>query len=328
MTSLSRNTIRLSIGAIIAVLALIVQLRAGAFAQELFADAAILSIFAISLDIMARAGLVSFGHAGFLGLGAYVFGGLAVLQNWPPALAMLFGVLAGIVIGIAVGVFAVRTTGAFFIMVTLAAAEMFYAWVFRSPIFNGADGMGGIPRLDMRGVGFDLNNPKTFATFCILLCVFTWIVAEYLASTPFGRTLDAIRQNASRVAALGGRVFYYRLAAFGVSGAFGAFAGALKAQHTNFLSPDLASWFVSGDVLIAVVIGGLGTFVGGIIGSGLLVYLKEFLSSNFGHWYLFLGIIFIGVALIIPNGIVGTFLNWIDSRRMRALPPPSQEDEP
>src|SRR5207253_1762687 len=130
-----------------------------------------------------------------------------------------------------------------------------------------------------------------------------------------------IRQNPSRVAALGGRVFLYRLAAFTASGAIAALAGALKVQHINFISPDLVSWFVSGDVLIAVVIGGIGTLVGGALGAALLVLLKEFLSSTFGHWYLFLGIIFAGVALLMPRGIVGYLLDLGD--RLRARPPPA-----
>ncbi len=324
---MTRNSLRLSIGVAAAILALIMQLSAGTFAQELFAEAAILAVFALSLDLLARSGLVSFGHAGFLGLGAYTFGGLAVLQNWPPSLAIAAALAGGIISGLIIGCFAVRTSGAFFIMVTLAVAEMFFSWVFRSPLFNGADGMGGVPRLDMRSVGLDLNNPRNFATFCILICICVWMFAEYIIITPFGRTLDAIRQNANRVSAVGGRVFSYRLAAFALSGAIGALSGALKAQHTNFLSPDLATWVVSGDVLIAVVIGGMGTFVGGIIGSGLLVYLKEVLSSNFGHWYLFLGGIFIGVALILPRGIVGSVLDWRDRRHARNNPAPAREDE-
>jgi branched-chain amino acid transport system permease protein len=153
-----------------------------------------------------------------------------------------------------------------------------------------------------------------------------WLLLELVVSSPFGRTLAAIRQNPSRVAALGGRVFLCRLAAFTASGTIAALAGSLKVQHINFISPDLVSWFVSGDVLIAVVIGGIGTLVGGPLGATLLVFLKEFLSSTFGHWYLFLGIIFACVALLMPKGIVGYLLDFndglaarsADSRRERA----------
>src|SRR5262245_36952191 len=214
-----------------------------------------------------------------------------------------------------------RTSGAFFIMVTLAAAEMLYAWGFRSRTFNGADGVGGVPRLDLAAIGIDLNNPGTFALTVIALCTVVWLLLEVVVSSPFGRTLAAIRQNPSRVAALGGRVFLYRLAAFTASGTIAALAGALKVQHINFISPDLVSWFVSGDVLIAVVIGGIGTLVGGALGAALLVLLKEFLSSTFGHWYLFLGIIFACVALLMPRGIVGYLLDLSDHLRARAATP-------
>lgn len=308
----SRAFVRRSIGVALIAAALIGQSFASFFAQELIAEAAILAIFALSLDLLATCGLISFGHAGLLGIGCYVFAGLTVLAGGDPNLAFVTAILAGAVGSFFVGLFAVRTSGAFFIMVTLAAAEMLYSWGFRSRTFNGADGMGGIPRVDLAGIGIDLNNPGTFALAAILICVAVWLLLELVVASPFGRTLAAIRQNPSRVAALGGRVFAYRLAAFTASGTIAALAGALKVQHINFISPDLVSWFVSGDVLIAVVIGGIGTLVGGPLGATLLVLLKEALSSTFGHWYLFLGIIFACVALLMPRGIVGYLLDFND----------------
>jgi branched-chain amino acid transport system permease protein len=316
----SRAFVRRSIGVALIAVALLLQAFAGFFAQEMIAEAAILALFALSLDLLATCGLVSLGHAGLLGIGCYVFAGLTVLAGGSANLALPAAVLAGAAVAFVVGIFAVRTTGAFFIMVTLAAAEMLYAWGFRSKLFNGADGMGGVPRLDLAVIGLDLNNPETFALAMIALCVIVWLVLELVVSSPFGRTLAAIRQNPSRVAALGGRVFLYRLAAFTASGAIAALAGAFKVQHIFFISPDLVSWFVSGDVLIAVVIGGIGTLVGGPLGAALLVVLKEVLSSSFGHWYLFLGAIFAGVALLMPRGIVGYLLDLNDRLRRRSAP--------
>jgi branched-chain amino acid transport system permease protein len=246
-----------------------------------------------------------------------VFAGLTVLMGGSANVAFPVAILAGAVVAFLVGLFAVRTTGAFFIMVTLAAAEMLFSWGYRSPTFSGANGMGGIPRMDLSGIGIDLNDPGTFALAMIILCIVIWLLLELVVSSPFGRTLAAIRQNPSRVAALGGRVFFYRLTAFTASGAIAALAGALKVQHINFISPELVSWFVSGDVLIAVVIGGVGTLVGGPIGAVLLVMLKELLSSTFGHWYLFLGAIFACVALLMPKGIVGNLLDLYDRRSAR-----------
>jgi branched-chain amino acid transport system permease protein len=322
----SRDFVRRSLGVMLIVVALVSQSFAGYFAQELIAEAAILAIFALSLDLLATCGLISFGHAGLLGIGCYVFAGLTVLAGGSPNLALPVAVVAGAVVAFVVGSFAVRTTGAFFIMVTLAAAEMLYAWGFRSRMFNGADGMGGVVRLDLTAVGIDLNNPSTFALAMIAICIAIWLLLELIVSSPFGRTLAAIRQNANRVAALGGRVFLYRLAAFTASGTIAALAGAFKVQHINFISPELVSWFVSGDVLIVVVIGGIGTLVGGPLGAVLLVLLKEFLSSTFGHWYLFLGVIFACVALLMPRGIVGSLLDLNDHFRGRAHAPSGAPD--
>ena len=323
----SRVVLRRAIGILLVVVALGAQRFAGFFAQELIAEAAILALFALSLDLLASCGLISFGHAGLLGVGCYVFAGLTVLAGGSPNVALPIAVASGAIVALLVGSLVVRTSGAFFIMVTLAAAEMLYAWGFRSRTFNGADGVGGVPRLDLSAIGIDLNDPGIFALSMIVLCIVVWLLLELVLSSPFGRTLAAIRQNPSRVAALGGRVYLYRLAAFTASGTIAALAGALKVQHINFISPNLVSWFVSGDVLIAVVIGGTGTLVGGVLGAALLVLLKEFLSSTFGHWYLFLGIIFAGVALLMPRGIVGYLLDLGDRLRRRAAPPASGNTE-
>jgi branched-chain amino acid transport system permease protein len=313
----SRSFVRRSIGAALVLAALMAQTFTGFFAQELIAEAAILSIFALSLDLLATCGLISFGHAGLLGIGCYAFAGLTVLLGAGSNLAFPLAIAAGGAVAFVVGLFAVRTTGAFFIMVTLAMAEMLFSWCYRSKTFGGANGMGGVPRLDLAAIGVDFNDPRVFALSMIVLCVAVWLLLELVVASPFGRTLAAIRQNPSRVAALGGRVFLYRLAAFTTSGAIAALAGALKVQHINFISPDLVSWFISGDVLIAVVIGGIGTLVGGPLGATLLVLLKEFLSSTFGHWYLFLGFVFACVALLMPSGIVGYLLELNERRIAR-----------
>jgi branched-chain amino acid transport system permease protein len=326
---ITRTIARRSIGVALAAAALIAHATVGFFAQELIAEAAILAILALSLDLLAACGLVSFGHAGLLGVGCYAFAGLTVLAGASPSIALPAAIAAGAMVAGVVGIFAVRTSGAFFIMVTLAVAEMLYAWGFRSKMFNGADGMGGVPRLDLMAIGIDFNNPSTFALAAIAICIAVWLMLEVVVSSPFGRTLDAIRQNPARVSALGGRVFLYRLAAFTASGAIAALAGALKVQHINFISPDLVSWLVSGDVLIAVVIGGIGTLVGGPLGATLLVLLKDALSSTFGHWYLVLGIIFAGVALLMPRGVVGYLLSLYDRRneRVRAVRSASREQQ-
>jgi branched-chain amino acid transport system permease protein len=299
---------------VIGAIALVGQVLANPFGHELIAEAAIFAIFAMSLDLLAVSGLISFGHAGFLGIGAYAYGGLTVLLGWPPGPAVVAAVLVGAAIAAVVGLFVLRTSGVFFIMVTLAVSLMFYAWAFRNPTFNGADGMGGIARLQLSALGIDLDDPAAFSGLTIMLCAAVWIGLEIVLGSPFGRTLSAIRQNPNRVRALGGRVFGCRLAAYVVSGAIAAFAGTLTAQHANFISPDIGNWFVSGDALIAIVIGGIGTLTGPLLGATLLVVLKEVLSSHVGHWMLWLGMVFIGVAMFMPKGIIGALMQWQDRR--------------
>jgi len=318
-----RTRLRRVLGILLAIAALTGQHFADFFTQELIAEAAILAIFSLSIDLLASTGLISLGHAGLLGVGAYGFAYLSVHAGLAPALALPLAIILGAITAFLVGIIAVRTSGAFFIMVTLALAEMMYSWAFRSKLFGGADGMGGIARVDLSGLGIDLDDPENFALAMILLTILLWLLMEVLATSPLGRTFNAIRQNPSRVAALGGRVTYYRLAAFTLSGAIAAFAGALKVQDTNFISPSLISWLVSGDVLISVVIGGIGTLIGGPLGAALLVALKNVLSSNIGHWYLFLGMIFAFVALVTPKGIIGTLLDWNDRIATRRAGRPS-----
>ncbi len=267
---MSRTFVRRSIGVALVAVALIGQSLAGFFTQELIAEAAILAILALSLDLLASAGLVSFGHAGLLGVGCYVFAGLTVLAGGNPNLAFPAAIVAGGLVAFLVGLFAVRTTGAFFIMVTLATAEMLYSWGFRSKTFDGADGMGGVPRLDLTAIGIDLNNPSTFALASILTLRGRLAAARtghVLAVRPHARTPSGrIRPASPRSAAVSISTSSQPSRPPGRSLRS---SGALKVQHINFISPDLVSWFVSGDVLIAVVIGGIGTLVGGPLGATL-----------------------------------------------------------
>ena len=307
---MSENLVRRSIAAAIVACAIVSYFMVGAFGHELMAEIAIFAIFAMSLDLLALCGLISFGHAGFFGLGAYLFGGLTVLLGWPVWAAMFGAIIVSAAIAAIAGIFVLRTSGVFFIMVTLAISLMFYGWAFRNPAFNGADGMGAVPRVNLAAIGLNMNRPGDFAAVMMFICALTWIGLEIVATAPFGRMLSAIRQNSNRVHALGGNVFNYRMAAYIGSGTLASFAGALTAQHANFISPDIGNWLVSGDVLIAVVIGGIGTLIGPVIGAALLILLKHALSSLFGYWYLCLGLVFISVALFTPNGIVGALLKF------------------
>jgi len=279
------------------------------FGHTLIAEAAIFAIFAMSLDLLGGyAGMISFGHAGFLGIGAYAFAYFSVILGWQPSVALLIAVLIGAAAAAFIGIFVIRTSGVFFIMVTLSLSMMFYAWAFRNPTFKGSNGMGEIPRLDLSLIGLDAGDPAVFSAFAIVICGVVWGALEFLVHSPLGYTLIAIRQNAGRMRSLGCPVFRYQLVAFVVSGSIATFAGVLTAQHTAFISPEIANWLVSGDVLIAVIIGGLGTLVGPILGSAILVVLRDTLSSFVHYWYFCLGLVFIFCALFAPAGICGRLL--------------------
>lgn len=304
-----RGATRPGLAAVLLIAAIACHAFSSSFGHTLIAEAAIFAIFAMSLDLLGGyAGMISFGHAGFLGLGAYAFAYFAVILKWHPALALAISILIGAVMATIVGIFIIRTSGVFFIMVTLSLSMMFYSWAFRDPTFQGANGMGGIPRVDLSLIGLDASDPAVFSGVVIVICLLVWSALEFFVHSPLGFTLIAIRQNAGRMRALGCPVFRYQLVAFVVSGSIATFAGVLTAQHTAFISPEIANWLVSGDVLIAVIIGGLGTLVGPILGSAILVVLRDALSSFVHYWYFCLGLVFISCALFAPTGICGRLL--------------------
>lgn len=276
------------------------------FLQEKVAEVAIFAIFALSVDFLAGyVGLISFGHAGFLGIGTYMLAWLALLNRWPMAQAMLAAVGAGTLVALLVALLAVRTKGTVFIMVTLAFSMMFYSWALTSETFKGADGMSGIGRLDLSAIGLDLGEPAAFAGFCLVAMAIVFLALNLLTRSPFGRILAGIRLNEDRMRALGCRTVHYKCAAFALSGLVATFAGCLGAQHTGFVSPDVAFWTVSGDVLIAIIIGGMGRLSGAVAGSAILIGFKHLVSLMTAYWLLALGVVFVVVVMFAPEGLYG-----------------------
>jgi branched-chain amino acid transport system ATP-binding protein len=316
---------RLWIGLSIAVLAIAAQLLAGPFGHERISEIAIFAILAMSVDLLGGfCGLISLGHAAFFGIGAYAFSYFTVLLGWPPSLAIPVAVMIGAGTALLIGGFAVRTSGVFFMIVTLSASMVFYGWTFKSAIFRGTDGLAGVPRLDLSTIGLNTATPGTFSAVALTICAVVWVLLEYFVRTPLGRLLPAVRQNAERVNALGGRVFLLRLVTFVISGALAALAGSFAAQHIGLVSPEIATWFSSADVLVAVILGGLGTLVGPILGSILLIESKYLLSALTPYWFLWLGVGFIIIALYLPDGVCGRLEKLIHILR-RSRPVSSAE---
>lgn len=287
---------------------------------SIITEIAVLVIFALSIDILVGyTGLVTFGHAGFMGVGAYTCAYLSHHLAWPVGTAILGGILAGILTGFVVGFLVIRVTGVFFIMVTLAMSMMFYSWAFKARMFGADDGLTGMKRLDLAGIGIDLNDPRAFSLFCLALALLTFILIGVLVRSPFGQTLRAIKQNENRIRAQGCPVRAYKLAAFVISAAFASLAGILQLQNTLFLHPNVAFWYKSGEGLITVIIGGAGTLVGAILGTYFFVLLHRAVEAYTQFWQVWVGVAIILLLLVAPEGIHGGLRSvWLWRPGLRA----------
>jgi len=288
------------------------------FSQELVVQVATLAILAIALDMVAGyGGMVSLCHGAIFGIGAYGFAVVNVLLGGTPALALVAAIALAFIFGLLVGAVTSRTRGIFFIMATLAFGQMVYVLIFDSKALGGDDGMWGLARLDFSSLGIDLNDGRQFALFSIVCIALTYSIAAFILRSAFGRTLVGIHENEDRMRALGTSVWKFKSIAFGLSGALAGLAGALAAQQTMFVSPELAVWTVSGEALIVVILGGLGTLVGPIIGAVILVFLRFGVSSITSYWHLIIGIILIATVMAGGRGIYGGIEHFLQSRRAK-----------
>lgn len=288
----------------------------GKFALDLVTKIMILAIFALSLELLVgQTGLVCFGHAAFLGIAAYA-AALLSPQSEPASLAILLpaALLASGLYALAVGALSLRTRGIYFIMVTLAFAQMAYYVFHDTKLGGGSDGI----YLYFRPVlsiaawqPFDLDSGHTFYYFVLVCLAFTFGLLALLVRSRFGRALAGIRVNEQRMRAVGFTTFWYKLAAFVLAAMLAGLAGFLYALKDGFVNPELLSWHQSGAVLIMIILGGLGHLRGAVIGAFAFVLLQELFQSEaiFGtmaqHWQLTLGFAIIACVALMPNGIVG-----------------------
>ena len=292
-------------------------LAAGALGHEYYIGFATrVMIFAIAASSLGLAlgfgGMVSFGHAAFFGLGAYA---VAILMRhgvvsawiaWPAATAM--AALAAL----AIGAVSLRTRGVYFIMITLAFAQMVYYVVLSAKAFGGDDGLTLAARSNL-GLGLDLKRDTTFYYVVLLLLAAVLFSLRRLLNARFGRVLQAIRENETRMEAIGFPVFRYKLAAFVIAGALAGLAGALIANQNGLVSPNLLAWPQSGWLMIMVILGGVRYLYGGALGAVVLLVLEEALSGYTHHGQLALGVFLLGVVLFSPDGIS----KWLARRSAR-----------
>lgn len=321
----SRDPLRLPVATALLVLGVVSWYYSDLFGKEVLTEIAILAIFAMSLDLLAGyAGMVSLGHAAFLAVGAYATAACTVFLGWPVSISTLAAILIAAAIALLVGIFAVRLGGIFFIMITLAIGQMCYAYFFKSREFGADDGMSGTPRFDLGPIGLDANDPAVFAALALVFAVLVYVLLLTIVRSPFGMMLVAIHQNEHRLRSLGCPVLKYKLAAYVLAGALGGLAGSLTAQHTGFVSPDLAFWTVSGEALIMVIVGGMGSLLGPIIGAAVITLMRHELSALTEFWTFYMGLFFVAVVLLASDGIYGGL-----TRLWRLLPIPrgNQSDD-
>ena len=262
----------------------------------------IFALAATSLNlILGFGGMVSFGHAAFLGVGAYTvvilsqMGVVDAWVAWPTAM-----VVAGL-FALLIGAVSLRTQGVYFIMITLAFAQMMYYLVVSFKAYGGDDGMS-LPARSR--IGFlDMSNDTHFYYVTLLACVAVLVLIARVLNARFGHVLQAIRENEVRMQSLGYAVFRYKLCAFVMSGALAGLAGALLANQSGFVSPAMMQWSQSGMLMMMVILGGVGHLYGGVWGAIVFLLLEEILSHFTIHWQLGLGALLLMVVLLLPNGL-------------------------
>jgi branched-chain amino acid transport system permease protein len=271
----------------------------------------IYAMAAASLNlVLGYGGMVSFGHAAFFGAGAYIVGILAIEGvtsawiAWPAALAVAAAA------ALLIGALSLRTRGVYFIMITLAFAQMMYYVFVSLKAYGGDDGLS-MPGRSTLGFGLNLRDDLTWYYVVLALLAAVLYVLHRIVHSRFGRVIVAIRENETRAAAIGYPVYGYKLACFVVSAAIAGLAGALLANQGSYVSPGVLHWIQSGTLMIMVILGGVGRFWGGPIGAAVLLTLEETLSGGglLGdyalHWQLPVGAILLAIVLYAPQGIAG-----------------------
>jgi branched-chain amino acid transport system permease protein len=278
----------------------------------------VFALFAMSLDLLlGYAGMPSLGHAAFFGMAAYTTGLLALKAEWAVWFALPAGIAMAVLTSIVFGLLALRTRGSYFLMITLALSQVLWGIAFgwRS-LTGGDDGLPDIPRPEM-GLPWSMSGNTAFYYFVMLLFVVATMALVRITGSPFGYVLRGIRESESRMLALGYDVWRYKLVAFALAAAFAGLAGCLYVYFNRFVSPDYVHVVRSAEVLLMVILGGAGTLIGPAVGATLIVLLENLISTYTERWVTVLGIIYVLVALLAPNGIAGLIASL---RRHRAGP--------
>ncbi len=278
------------------------------FYIELVTKIMIMAIFAMSLDLLVGyTGLVSFGHAAYFGIAAYA---VVLISPKYEAASLWLTLPASVLIAAAsafvIGLFVLRTKGIYFIMVTLAFAQMVYFLFHDTGLGGGSDGtyLNFKPEAKLAGYTlFDLGNTRHFYYFVFALMLLVYLFLRRLLQSPLGRAFIGIKVNEHRMWSLGYPVLRYKLASFTIAGGLGGLAGYLAACQFGFVNPEILSWHQSGNVLLMVILGGMGTLYGPIAGAFAFVMMQEYFSALTKHWQLLMGGLIVLVVLFFPGGL-------------------------
>ena len=295
----------------LAIIALVaVPVLAALFNQPFYVDLVrrimIFAIAAVSLNlILGYGGMVSFGHAAYLGIGGYAVGILAFYGITNGPLQWLVAILGSAIVALAIGAVSIRTSGVYFIMITLAFTQMLYYLGISLEVFGGDDGM----RLKARSQFplIDLRDPLQFYYVVLVLMLAAIYLTHRIVNSRFGMVIRAAKSNEARSRAIGFSPYRYRLTAFVIAGAMCGLAGALYANHTNYITPGLASWVQSGDLMFMVILGGMASTAGPMLGAFALLIAEEILKGWTEHWQVILGPLLVLSVIFFKRGLAGIF---------------------
>jgi branched-chain amino acid transport system permease protein len=259
--------------------------------------------------LLGYGGLLSFGHAMFLGTAGYVCAHALKVWGVPPELGILAGVVAAALLSIITGVVAIRRQGIYFAMITLALAQLLYFIYLQTPFTHGEDGIQGVPQGKMFGV-LDLSHPDTLYYVVLGGFLFGFLAIYRAINSPFGEVLKAIRENEQRAISLGYKTDQYKLLAYILSGTLAGLAGSLKVLVAQNASLTDVHWTMSGEIVLMTLVGGLGTVFGPVVGAFAIIAMQQYLAG-FGQWVTVIqGVIFVVCVLTFRRGVVGEIANY------------------
>jgi branched-chain amino acid transport system permease protein len=295
-------------GTLLFLLMVVVPFFLSLYYVNIITEILILSVFAVSLNILVgQTGMVSLGHAAFFGAGAYATGIAALKFSTNIFLTIGIGLLCAFLLALIIGLLSTKAHGFYFLMLTLACSQIFYSIVYQwTEVTGGSNGLSGLAPLDVFA-DIRLSNQVFVYYFILVVVAFLLFFLSKFLRSPLGSVFIGIKENEERMKSIGYNTALYKNISFLIAGTLGGLAGGLYVVFNGFISPNDVYWTASGSVLIMVLIGGVGTLWGPVIGAAFIVILETIISSYTENWMMIIGAAFILFVIFAPNGIVGIF---------------------